>query len=174
MSTMVAIPVRVKPPPAEIGRDHLAELRVLGDDDPRERRADRAVIHVLRARPRSARQRPGPVLAGRLDLGPQAVGGRCLSLARLGRRRSRDFSSSCWRLSPSRSALARLTSKFVMRAAVASRGRLGRPGSGAGRPRRRAGPGPGPPATSMPSSTRTSRTRAVILAAIVARRRGVT
>jgi len=36
---MVPIPVRVKPPPAEIGEDHLTGLGGLGDHDAAERRA---------------------------------------------------------------------------------------------------------------------------------------
>ena len=71
---MVAMPVRVKPPPAEIGRDHFADLRVLGDDDALKRSADGAVVHGL-LRFLDARLRSGYLGFGEVDLGLQAVGG---------------------------------------------------------------------------------------------------
>ena len=46
MSTIVPMPVRVKPPPADIGRDHLAGLRVLRRDHARERRAHHVVFEA--------------------------------------------------------------------------------------------------------------------------------
>jgi hypothetical protein len=46
MSTMVAMPVRVKPPPGRHRRDHLARLRVLGNDHAVERRAHIQIVVV--------------------------------------------------------------------------------------------------------------------------------
>ena len=51
MSTIVAIPVRVKPPPAETGETVFAALRVLRNHHPREWRPHRAVLHVLLCHP---------------------------------------------------------------------------------------------------------------------------
>ena len=49
MSTIVAMPVRVKPPPADIGETDLAGLRVLRDHHALERRADLQVVEALLA-----------------------------------------------------------------------------------------------------------------------------
>ena len=73
MSTMVAMPVRVNPPPRGVGRHHFPDLSVLGNHNPRERRPDNAIVDGL-LRHGNARFRGSHLLLGEGDFGPQTIG----------------------------------------------------------------------------------------------------
>ena len=112
MSTIVQMPVRVKPPAGRHRRHHFAGLRVLGDRDAAERRSDHGVVEVRSARDPPAASPLPPAGARRVPAAPPAHP----------RSPSRRPRRTAWRSRPSpaaagapgsRGALARRTSSLA-------------------------------------------------------------
>ena len=170
MSTSVAMPVRVKPPPAEMGDTISPRCASFETTTPangaRTMQLSRSCFAIA-------------ILASDAPTCSRARVTRALKLSTV----VRTVSSCCSAMSPrlkrsslrlsSRSALARLTRRSPSAAAVASRSATAEASRTlASESSRRARICPA--STRLPSSAKISLTRAVIFAATVARRRGVT
>ena len=166
------MPVRVKPPPAETGRHHLARLRILGNRHAAERRADDRVVEIGLLELDLALGARGPArAAARIRASSESTSARALSTSACVD--SCSFTSCSTR--PSESFASASRTSFSR---IGAPRRLGLRHWPAPAPpstsRRRAARGSGLRVTAMPSSTFTSTTLPVIFDETVARRRAVT